>query len=138
MSVIVVGTDPRFKNVNEPMPYPIVVTSRHFPPSTNTMFRNVNGKGRVKTERYRTWTSAAGWDANGKGTCSGPFKLIVAYSTEHRRSNMDLDNRLKAVLDLLVTHGIVDDDSKCEAIHASWQVIPDGKAFRAEIWPVRA
>jgi Holliday junction resolvase RusA-like endonuclease len=118
------------------MPYPLVVESEHFPPSLNNMFANVAKVGRVKSKRYKTWIAAAGWDANGKGTCSGPFKLVLTLSTHHRRSNADLDNRIKPVLDLLVTHGIIDGDEKCEAIHASWGNVL-GKAFRAEIWPVR-
>lgn len=135
------------------MPYPLVVESEHFPPSLNNMFTNrmekpnavraatsPQGKkpkfGRQKSKRYNSWLNAAGWDANGKGTCSGPFKLVLTLSTEHRRSNADLDNRIKPVLDLLVTHGIVDGDQHCEAIHASWGNVI-GKAFRAEVWPVR-
>ena len=118
--------------------FPIVVTSQHVPPSLNMMFRNVTGKGRVKTQRYREWCAAAGWDANGKGQCMGPFKLVLTLSTHSRRSNADLDNRIKPVLDLLVTHKVIEDDNRCEAIHASWGPLPAGTAFRAEIWPVRA
>lgn len=120
------------------MSFPIVIESIHKPPSLNNMFTNIAGRGRIKTQRYREWCAAAGWDANGKGTCSGPFSLVLVLSAASRRANSDLDNRIKPVLDLLVTHGIVDDDKRCEAIHASWGSTRPGIAFRAEIWPVSA
>ncbi len=120
------------------MTFPIVVESQHKPPSINEMFRNVPGRGRAKTQRYREWCAAAGWDANGVGQCMGPFKLVLIISTEKRRANADLDNRIKPVLDLLVTHKVVEDDRHCEAIHAQWGVTKPGIAFRAEVWPVRA
>ncbi len=120
------------------MPYPIVIESAHMPPPLHAMFLNLTRGKRVKTQRYRTWIAAAGWDCNGKGRCSGPFKLVVTYSTEKRRSNADLDNRIKPTLDLLTTQGLIDDDKHCEAIHASWGICREGIAFRAEIWPVRS
>jgi hypothetical protein len=34
----------------------------YMPPSVNTIYANVPGKGRVKSARYKTWLKAAGWD----------------------------------------------------------------------------
>lgn len=120
------------------MTFPIVIESPHKPPSTNNMFANVAGRGRIKSKEYNMWVNAAGWDCKRKGQCMGPFTLTVSFNTAWRRPNADLDNRIKPILDLLVAHEVVEDDNRCEAIHASWQALPAGIAFRAEVWPVRA
>lgn len=118
------------------MTYPIVIESEHPPISLNLAFRNVVGKGRVKSERYKTWLAAAGWDFNGKGTCSGPFMVDITINTANRRKGSDLDNRAKVCLDALVAYGIVDDDSLCQELHMRWGVCK--KALRIEVWPARA
>ena len=95
------------------LPYPI---------SVNAMYANVPGKGRVKTERYKTWLNSAGWSlrAARPERVSGPYKLeIVLHVADARRR--DLDNTVKPVLDLLVTHGLVDDDTHCMELHVRKQ-----------------
>lgn len=90
-----------------------------FPPSTNTLFANVRGKGRVKTERYKTWIAAAGWDVKGAEPVDGPYHLeIVLKRPDNRRR--DLDNCIKAISDLLVEHGITPDDSLCQGLTVQW------------------
>ena len=98
----------------------IVIETAHFPPSTNGLFANIPGRGRIKSKGYLSWIDAAGYDCKRKGTISGPFKANIILSQTHRRSNADLDNRIKGPMDLLVTHGIVDDDSKCESLTIAW------------------
>lgn len=110
----------------------IIVQSEHFPPSVNALFANVAGKGRVRTKRYKEWSSAAGWDANGKGSIKGPFSVAIILSQSHRRSNADLDNRIKPLLDLLQDHGIIENDSMCEEIRVAWGHCP---GFYIEVSP---
>lgn len=98
----------------------IVICSTHIPPSVNAMYRNVTGKGRVKTERYKIWQSAAGWDFNGKGKVKGKFHLRVVVSRKNTRSNSDIDNRIKPILDLLQKHNVIENDSLADSIHIQW------------------
>lgn len=81
------------------------------PPSVNRAFRNVPGKGRVKTRDYRTW-------------CNNAVKAIYAQVRADRRvaGNVavtvhlpakmrgDIDNRIKGLLDALVKSQRIDDD----------------------------
>lgn len=108
----------------------IVVQSDHFPISTNALFANVAGRGRVRTKRYKDWAAAAGWDCNGKGSISGPFELRLVLSRRKRRKGQDLSNLVKCVEDLLVAHGIVEDDSLNEKITLAWG---DCTGFYAEV-----
>lgn len=93
-----------------------------FPPSTNHLFANVAGRGRIKSEAYRTWINAAGWDvAKARpGKISGHINLKLTFCESKRRSNSDLSNRIKAVEDLLVRHGVIDDDSLVDDLHVLW------------------
>jgi crossover junction endodeoxyribonuclease RusA len=84
------------------------------PPSVNALYRNAPGKGRVKTERYRTWIQAAGWDVRDQKPEHQPGQVAVCYRlpwpTDKRKR--DLGNYEKALSDLLVLHNVIEDDSK--------------------------
>ena len=89
------------------------------PPSLNNVFANVPGRGRVKTERYRTWREAAKWSIKLDGnkprfyeTITGPFAIEIVCNPRG-----DLDNRAKGVLDLLVDMKVIADDSRADDIH---------------------
>lgn len=111
----------------------ITIQSIHFPPSVNSLFANVAGRGRVRTKRYKEWAAAAGWDLNGKGQIPGPFIIDIILSRKKRRKNADLDNHgTKAILDLLVTHGVIEDDSLAERITIEWG---DCTGFYVELRP---
>lgn len=90
------------------------------PPSTNNLFRNVNRHGRVRTDAYKAWADEAGWAL--KMQRPTPIEGAVSISiTVHRVSkSSDLDNRAKAVLDLLVTHGVIEDDNLVEELSLRW------------------
>src|SRR5690606_11132910 len=85
-----------------------------FPPTTNNLYVNVRGKGRVRSKAYRTWQESAGWlVATARlPKFDGPVKVrIELCPANHRR--VDADNRIKAVMDLLVTREIIKgDDSR--------------------------
>jgi crossover junction endodeoxyribonuclease RusA len=98
----------------------ITFWTEHLPPSTNALFANVAGKGRIRSERYREWQNAAGWDFNGKGSIAGPFKATITVCASKRRKGRDIDNFAKPTLDLLVKHGVVEDDSLCEEVTLRW------------------
>lgn len=96
------------------------------PPSTNNLFRNVNGKGRVKTDDYKAWQEAAGWalKAQRPTPIAGPVSISISIYRASKAS--DLDNRIKAVLDLIVEHSVIDDDRNVQEIFARWSNDTDG------------
>lgn len=81
------------------------------PPSINRAFRNVPGKGRVKTRDYRQWRQAAAQtivaqvraDQRIGGAVSVAINLPATMTG-------DIDNRIKGLLDALVASGRIDDD----------------------------
>jgi crossover junction endodeoxyribonuclease RusA len=96
------------------------------PPSVNKMYRNVPGKGRAKTKDAKVWAHEAGWilvtqrNRTGRHKClTGAIEVEVsAYRPASRRR--DLDNILKAILDLLTSTQTIADDSQVVAINARW------------------
>lgn len=92
-----------------------------FPPTTNTLFFNRAGRGRIRTDRYRTWCTAAGWDlkAQKPQAIEGNYSLEIILGRPDKRRR-DVSNLIKAVEDLLVEHRIVEDDSKCADVRARW------------------
>lgn len=96
------------------------------PPSTNNLFVNVRGKGRVKSERYKTWLNAAGWDvlmAKPK-LIQSPVRVTILINRPNKRS--DVDNRVKALLDLLVAQRVLLDDSQVHSLTVEWSGAVNG------------
>lgn len=98
-----------------------------YPPSTNGLFFN-KAKGRGTTDAYRAWKKAAGEQilVQGRKHLLGPVSLSIALVRPDNRRR-DLDNTLKAVLDLLGTKhgmGVIEDDSCIQRISIQW--IPSG------------
>lgn len=88
------------------------------PPSTNNLFKNAPGSGRVVTDEYERWRwearNAAEWpDLSRYATVPWEVELLV-YGLLR---GSDLDNRIKAVLDLVASlTGL--QDNWCDAIAA--------------------
>lgn len=101
----------------------VIIESDHLPPTLNHLFANVPGKGRVKSESYRTWRSAFMWDAKlaKVAPIKGHYRMTIMFSEAGRRSNTDLSNRgLKAIEDALVELGTLEDDSLADSISLAW------------------
>jgi crossover junction endodeoxyribonuclease RusA len=83
-----------------------------WPPSVNNLFLNVHGRGRVPTAEYKSWRQTAGWElqAQRPRKFTGPVELVVELHPPTRRA-FDPDGKLKAPIDLLVTHQVIPDDS---------------------------
>lgn len=108
-----------------------------FPVSVNAMYRNLTIKGkprRAKSERYRIWEQAAGWDiAQQKPVpVKGPYQitLILTRPDGRRRDAFNLE---KGVSDLLVKHGIIEDDALMEVGTVRWGV--GGRGVQVRIRP---
>lgn len=94
------------------------------PPSVNHLFANAAPKreefplpgtkkqrGRRVTARYRTWRKEANaclWGVKLKHFV-GPVEIHLAVAD---KGQGDLDNKLKAILDFLVHHTIIEDDNR--------------------------
>lgn len=91
-----------------------------YPPSVNGLFA---GKARRrKSAPYLAWIEQAGKELLTQcplPTFSGPYGLILSFGRPDKRKR-DLGNLEKAVSDLLVEHGIVEDDSLAERIVLQW------------------
>ena len=96
------------------MTHPELVLTLPPPPSVNNLFINV-GRRRVKSRRYRTWLKEAGWQlqAQRNGCIGGPWQVDIMLPARLRG---DTDNYCKGILDLLVTHRVVDDDRYCRRL----------------------
>lgn len=79
------------------------------PPSVNGSYFNAPGFGRAKSKKLLTWCRDTGWLLKQTycGGLSGRWALVVEVPKKMRG---DVDNRIKAVSDLLVSHGVVTDD----------------------------
>lgn len=99
-----------------------VVLTLPFPPSMNRLWRVPAGGGKpYRSDRYRTWIRAAGNElkAQRPGRVAGPFAIVVEIGRPDRRKR-DADNALKAVLDLLEAHRVIDNDSLQRRTTVQW------------------
>lgn len=105
-----------------------------FPPSSNNLF--VNGRrGRFVSPAYAAWKKEAGAAIKqqiGDQAVSGPYALQIRFVRPSRR-RMDLDNRVKAVIDLLAWMKVTDDDSELQSLRVRW--VADGPACWVAIRP---
>jgi crossover junction endodeoxyribonuclease RusA len=97
-----------------------------FPPSQNGLFRQHNG-ARL-SEKYRMWRDMAGLllISQRPAKIAGPVAISVQLTPPDKRRR-DLDNcGFKAVIDLLVSHQIIeaDDSTIVRRIEAEW--VEDG------------
>lgn len=103
------------------------------PPSTNELFRNVStaereraasqGRklpGRAKTKAYISWLNAAGWTLKAQRPGKVPGKVKIQILMRQPRASADCDNRFKAPIDLLVLHGVIDDDRNVQGAAIDW------------------
>jgi Holliday junction resolvase RusA-like endonuclease len=108
------------------------------PPSTNNLFVTSQSRRR-RSEGYRRWLHDAGWrlklqlppTAAMCATVMGPVRVRIEAGLARRR---DLDNAIKAILDLLVRHRVIEDDSLVDDLH----ILRMGNAGEADIsiWPM--
>ena len=101
------------------LPSPVTFTLPS-PPSTNALFRNVPGKGRVKTAAYSDWVMQAHVALRSQRVGKVSGRVIVLVGIERHSGQADIDNRLKATLDVLVKAGIVEDDRFISFAPAFW------------------
>ncbi|MDH3740292.1 MAG: RusA family crossover junction endodeoxyribonuclease [Hyphomicrobiales bacterium] len=100
------------------------------PPSTNNLFINVPGKGRVRSERYKTWRRAAEnlYLAQKRGCVAveGHFRADIVLSSKRRRKNSDADNFIKAALDFLQSMNLIENDALADRVSVEWGEAEEG------------
>jgi Holliday junction resolvase RusA-like endonuclease len=101
------------------------------PPSTNSLWRS--NRGRVhRSSGYEAWRKSAGCELKLQRPprVDGPVEVSIALGRPDNRKR-DLDNAAgKAVLDLLVTHQVITDDSLVTSITSRWDTeVPPGRAI---------
>lgn len=87
------------------------------PPSTNALWRKVGGRMVISAE-YRSWKEAAGWEARNQLVGLEQIKGAFSFKVEMDPGRGDLDNRLKAVLDLCQAVGAIQNDKHLAELHA--------------------
>lgn len=110
------------------------------PPSTNQLYRNVPGRGRVVTREYQAWRDLAGrlgapwpWYGDDKSNRQRWEITIAAHALSHRR---DLDNLIKPTVDLVARQTGLR-DAYCEAVTAFRSALEDGAprvTVTVELW----
>jgi Holliday junction resolvase RusA-like endonuclease len=107
-----------------------------FPPSVNAAYANVAGKGRVKSERYRSWERVAKVDlARQKPKrIKGPVYVTI-YLEDSTSTRGDADNRIKVPLDFIASNKLIEDDHKhiVRSVQAIWS--SETKGCRVSIRP---
>jgi Holliday junction resolvase RusA-like endonuclease len=81
------------------------------PPSCNSLYANSKRGGRHKTLEYRKWIKNAAWEIKLQKPISilGKYKFFLTLPKTPK--NSDLNNRLKAAQDIIVSLKLVQDDS---------------------------
>ena len=80
-------------------------------PSSNGLFLNVPGRGRVISAIYQRWKDAADATLWEQKLTTFPGRVEVSIMLEDR-GRFDVDNKIKAALDFVVRHAIISDDDK--------------------------
>lgn len=106
-----------------------VVILLPIPPSTNNLFFNAVGRhgGRCRTPEYQDWCKVAGWELKRQrpAPVPGMVSLLIEVAEPETKRRQDVTNRIKAVEDLLVIHGIIqgDDQRFVREVTARWAPI---------------
>jgi Holliday junction resolvase RusA-like endonuclease len=90
------------------------------PPSVNGLYRNVPGRGRVKTSRYSTWLKHMGWLIKAQHPGHRMITEDVAVSIVIKKARRDLDGAAKAALDLCTSVGVWADDAQVARLTMSF------------------
>lgn len=118
------GTSLKIKAKVQPETAAITYVTVPAPPSVNALYRNLPGKGRVRTSTYKDWAGHAGWVLKSQAPPPVPGRVIIILGLERDSAAADIDNRVKALFDLLVTHKVIKDDKYVTAFAISW--LPKG------------
>lgn len=97
-----------------------------YPPSVNSIWRFA-GRSAYASKEYTAWKKQADnafTEQKSQKTVGtpieGPFEVYMTFSEKRRRWNSDLDNRIKTTMDALQRFRLIENDSKCQKLTATW------------------
>jgi len=105
------------------------------PLSVNRLWRS-SKSSIIKSREYNSWVRAADGlllemrQARGISTIMGRFSVDITV----KRSNLDLDNNAKCVLDYLQSRRFISDDKHCEMLTLRWGAAPTGCRVIVKPW----
>ena len=115
-------------------PYPAASFTIPAPPSTNALFKNVPGKGRVRTTHYLDWQASALAALRMQRVKNVDGPCFVVLGVERHSLQADIDNTAKATFDLIVKGGVLSDDSLITGCALVWLPRANGLAH-VQIFP---
>lgn len=92
-----------------------------YPPTANNLFPTGRGGRRFPSPEYKAWKVEAGLGLNARHPGLVPGRVAVTYEfrkPDNRRR--DLANLEKASTDILVSQGVIEDDSLIEEMTLRW------------------
>lgn len=116
-------------------PVPISFTIP-MPPSTNHLFKNVKGVGRVKTKAYEDFRLMAIAAIRRQRVHAIPGRVVMVWAVERNSLQSDISNRLKAAEDSIVKAGIIEDDRFVTSHFITWAPKANGLAH-VQIYPIQ-
>jgi len=83
------------------------------PPSANSAYINIPGRGRARSASHEKWKNSAGWEIQIQRVpkVAGHYAVNI-FAPQKMRG--DIDGRIKLILDLLVEMGVTPDDRFCD------------------------
>lgn len=119
---------------------PFVSVTMSRPPSTNKLWARGPGGRRVRSEAYRDWLIAAGWEVKMQIVGMEPIACRFDLTIEVPISRRDTDNWAKPVGDLCQRVGIVTNDGNVhqvtitpvarDNVMAAFWLLPDMEGVR--------
>ena len=112
------------------------ITLPLWPPTTNTIYRNVRGRT-LMAARARQFYSDGSKLIRSRGVMlTGRLGVRISLHPPNKR-RFDVDNRIKAILDLMTKSGIWEDDSQVDHLVVTRKDIePKTGKIVIEIWPL--
>jgi len=96
------------------------------PPSTNALFKNIKGRGRVRTDKYNDFILFGITAIRQQKVKPIKGHVVMVIGVERMSGTADIDNRLKAMLDVIVKAGVLQDDRFVTGIAVSWLPAANG------------
>jgi crossover junction endodeoxyribonuclease RusA len=107
------------------------------PISTNDLHA-VSWRSFRNSDRYRTWSRAAGVMINAQRPASVRGHYALTLVINPRRTKIDLDNSIKGISDLLQAHRVIENDRLANRIVLEWPEAVEGSRVTIEKWGAAA
>lgn len=106
------------------------------PPSVNSLWR-ITGRRMYRSKQYMEWINEVNLalETKMRPEIDYPFNIEIIVGRPSRR-RMDIDNRAKAVMDVLQHCKVITDDCLANRVTMMWSNDLDG--CKVTIWPAEA